>query len=269
MPISPTARFPVARVSSQESPSSAPLTPAEHRPQQPPARKPLAMRKFRISSLTPEGDIRSTDQIGPVMPVFEAPFSAFARGTLIKTSDGPVAAEDLCPGMELITAEFGPMPLLWHGSMTLVPEISGMDTGGATLVRINADSFGLARPAGDLIAGPGLRLLTRLTEPGDIVGADKILTPAADLADGINIIQIAPPTPVNVFHICLARHATIYAADLEVESFHPGPAFERDMGPNMLSLFLSFFPHIKRPSDFGPLAHPRLGFDGQSQINSE
>jgi hypothetical protein len=32
----------------------------------------------------------------------------------------------------------------------------------------------------------------------------------------------------------------------------------------MLELYLSFFPHITRVSDFGPLAYPRIVSDGHS-----
>ncbi|WP_299847937.1 Hint domain-containing protein [uncultured Roseovarius sp.] len=225
-------------------------------------RKSLVMRKFQIASLTRDGAIHSTDQIGPATPEFEAAFSGFAHGTLIKTSEGMIAVEDLLPGMELITAERGPMPLLWIGSMTLVPEHDSPTSKNTRLTRIMSDSFGLARPAGDLMAGPGARILTRTTEFHDIVGAEQILAPARELVDGVQVIHISPPRPVSVYHLCLHRHATINVAGLEAETFHPGPGFECAMGTNMLALFLSFFPHIHVPSDFGPLAHPRRAENG-------
>ena len=231
------------------------------------SRKSLVMRKFQIASLTPSGAIYGTDQVGPATAAFESAFSAFARGTQIKTTRGPVAVEDLQPGMEIQTSEHGPMPLLWIGTMTLMPDRGEMGAGGTRLTRIMADSLGLARPAVDLMAGPGARLLVRPTELHDIVGAERILIPARDLVDGVNIIDIAPPRPVSTYHLCLHRHATILAAGLEAESFHPGPGFERGMGQNMLSLFLSFFPHIHAPSDFGPLAHPRVSANGQSEVD--
>ena len=84
-------------------------------------RKARMMRRYRIRSLREDGSVHETENIGPATPVFEKAFSAFARGTLIKTTTGPVAVEDLEPGMMLITAEHGPSQLLWIGSMTLVP----------------------------------------------------------------------------------------------------------------------------------------------------
>lgn len=230
-------------------------------------RSALVMRKFQINSLARNGAIHSTDQIGPATPIFESAFSAFARGTLIKTTDGLIAVEDLLPGMQLITREHGPMPLLWIGSMTCMPKRDTMGGKDARLTRIMADGVDMARSSGDLIAGPGARLLVRPTDMHDIVGADHVLTPARDLVDGLHIIDITPPRPVTLFHLCLHRHATITAAGIEAETFHPGRGFQSYMGQNMLSLFLSFFPHIHAPSDFGQLAHPRVRARAGAEID--
>ena len=73
-------------------------------------RKARMMRRYRIRSLREDGSVHETENIGPATPVFEKAFSAFARGTLIKTTTGPVAVEDLEPGMMLITAFWG----VWH-----------------------------------------------------------------------------------------------------------------------------------------------------------
>jgi len=222
-----------------------------------PARKALVMRRYNISALQPDGQLRDTDQIGPAMPAFEAAFSAFAHGTLIATAQGQVPVEDLVPGMELLTEDFGPMPLLWVGAMTMVPRSDQFPAGGS-LTRITADSFGFGRPQTDIMAGPGARFLLRPTGIAGDGGQERALVPAAHLADGMNAIEIVPPSPVTVYHLCLKRHAILSVGGLQAESFHPGADFEQQMGPNMLSLFLTFFPHIREPRDFGPLAHPRL-----------
>lgn len=224
------------------------------------------MRKYHIASLMEDGSVRTSDQIGPAMPAFEAAFSAFAHGTLISTTRGQVAVEDLLPGMKLQTAEHGAQQILWIGSMTLMPRSDALPDSG-NLTRIPADSYGMARPERDLICGPGARLLMRPVGMGRQVDAERALTPAARLADGTNAIAVFPPRPVTVYHICTRRHAVINAGGLSAETFHPGAGFERQMGPNMLSLFLSFFPHVKQPRDFGPLAHPRLPFNETDRAN--
>ena len=244
------------------SPSKLPRGPRPHQSERPgpvSGRKPLSMRKYQISTLRDDGSVHTSDQIGPATPVFESAFSAFAHGTVIATSQGPVPVEDLVPGMQIVTRDHGPQQLIWVGAMTLMPRADDMPYSGG-LTRIMADSFGMGRPETDLMAGPGARLLMRPSGRAERYGSERSLTPASQIVDGMNAIEVSPPQPVRVYHLCLRRHAIITAAGMEAESYHPGRGFERAMGPNMLSLFLSFVPHVKKPHDFGPLAHARLPF---------
>ncbi|GAB4304032.1 MAG: hypothetical protein Kow0058_17740 [Roseovarius sp.] len=218
------------------------------------------MRKYRIAALREDGSVRDCDQIGPATPFFEAAFSAFAHGTPIATTRGQIPVEDLVPGMKLITENRGPQQLLWIGAMTLMPR-SDLFPEAPSLTRIIADSFGLGRPQTDILAGPGARLLRRPADMPQQAAGGRILTPAARLVDGVTAVEISPPSPVTVYHLCLRRHAIITAAGMAAESYHPGPGFEHRMGPNMLGLFLSFFPHVRRPADFGPLSCERLPLD--------
>lgn len=215
------------------------------------------MRKYQISSLKGDGDVKLSEHIGPAMPMFESAFSAFARGTLIETSQGPVAIEDLVPGMKLVTPGLGACPLLWIGSMTLVPNAEGLAPRDTRLTRIMADSLGIGRPLSDFMAGPGARIVSGRAGRLGVDPAERVLVPVRNLIDDMNVVSITPPRPVTVYHLCLPRHTTIWAGGLEAETFHPGIGFERNLGPNMLSLLLSFFPHIREPKDFGGLAHPR------------
>lgn len=228
-------------------------------------RKRQMLRKYRILSLRNDGSIHETENIGPATAPFEAAFSAFARGTLIKTTTGPVAVEDLLPGMKIVTCEHGPMPLLWLGAMTLVPDAEGTVPQNRRITRIMGDALGMGRPMMDVMAGPGARLLSRPLGLRDSFGGEQVLTPARDLADGMSVVEITPAHPVTVFHIALRRHSTICAGGLEFESYHPGAGFERHMSQNMLSLFLSYFPHIHEAHQFGALSHPRLPFGTAAQ----
>ena len=228
----------------------------------PAARSSRQMRKFQMAYLRPDGSPCWTEQIAPAAPIFDSAFSAFSHGTLLQTPSGQVAVQDLEPGMSVSTADHGPSRVLWIGSMTLVPAALGVDQTACRLTRIMPDSFGLGRPEANLTAGPGARILARPPGLRDSFGRERVLTPASDLVDGMNVIELVPPRPVTVYHLCLRRHAILRASGIEVESFHPGPGFERAMGPNMLALFLSLFPHVKKPSDFGSTSHPRLPLQG-------
>ncbi|SEP81254.1 Hint domain-containing protein [Thalassovita taeanensis] len=215
-------------------------------------RKPALMRRYDVTYLGSSGRTEWQNFVAPANATFESAFSAFARGTLIRTTDGPCAVEDLDPGMMIETHEFGPQPLQWLGSMQIIPN-APVDTPEQTrLTRIMPDTFGIGRPISDLMIGPGARLLRHV--PGGEPDQDE-LTPVSNVVDGDGVFQITPPMPVQVHHLCLPRHATIFVGGLRMESYHPGEGFAELLGPNMLKLFLSLFPHIQSLQDFGTMAY--------------
>ena len=227
---------------------------SDRRPQR---AKPLT-RRYEVAYLSAAGSVAQTTRLAPALPQFEDAFSAIARGTLITTDRGTVAIEDLLPGDRVLTMENGPEPILWIGSMMLYPAgaTPGFDSGG--LVRITSDRFGYSRPHSDLLLGPSARLLHRHSRVAEIIGVPSALAPVRGFVDGMGVIRIDPMSPVPVFHLCLAHHRTIRASGIEIETFHPGPASDAMLDPELMSLFLAFFPHIRKIEDFGPLAHPRL-----------
>ncbi len=249
----PTANFstPPADLTLQDNADTRPV-PAR------PVRAPRAMRKFQIAYLDRDGLPCWTDQIAPAHPVFESAFSAFAHGVPIATPDGPVAVQDLVPGMRITTATRGPMQVLWVGAMTLVPQMPGANVAAGRMTRVMPESFGLGRPDSNLMAGPGARMLARPPGMDHGLGRERLLIPAQDLVDGMNVIEVAPQRPITLYHLALRQHSILRAAGIEMESFHPGVAFERRMGHNMVTLFLSLFPHISEPGDFGKTACPRI-----------
>jgi hypothetical protein len=152
------------------------------------------------------------------------------------------------------TSSGEPAKLIWIGSSTFVPA----DTGRRTpLVRIMADSFGQDRPASFVTVGPGARVLHTPHHLRAEAGETRLLTPVREFVDGVNVIEVTPPTPVRLFHLCLTRHAAIRVNGLEMESFHPGAQSLRGVSETLRDRFLSIFPRIGHLPDFGPLAHPR------------
>ncbi len=120
------------------------------------------------------------------------------------------------------------------------------------LTRIMTGALGMGKPMVDLMTGPGARIVQRRS-----AHSDQILRPVHDLTDGNSVISVNPPGAVHLYHIALQRHATITAAGLTLETFHPGPGFENGLTQQHLAQFIALFPHVRRPSDFGSLAHPR------------
>ncbi len=197
------------------------------------------------------GEATRFTRIGPSLPLFEEAFTAFARGSLVQTPDGLVAIDDLAPGTAVTTAQ-GAAEVLWIGSVLLAPLPDG--SGTPDLFRIEADTFGLDRPGSDLLLGPAARLLRPVrSAPGG-----RALVPVTDLAGLDGVIRLRPATPVRLYHLALEVQAVIRVNGVEVESYHPGPLPALREAPEVLGHFLSLFPHVRDPSDFGRLAHPRL-----------
>jgi len=216
------------------------------------------MRRYEISSLRDNGDIRQSQHIAPADPLFEEAFSAMARGTVIETTTGRRAVEDLLPGDVVVTTSQGPQPVLWIGSMAIVPNAPVANKEHSRLIRVLADSYGGEGTLSDFLGGPAARIVKSSASFRQNMAHTKMLVPLHDLTDGVNIFEVSPPSTVAVFHICLAQHATFMASGLEIESFHPGYDRFDGLDRNLHALFLTLFPHVESMADFGALALPRV-----------
>ncbi|QUJ78026.1 Hint domain-containing protein [Sulfitobacter albidus] len=219
-----------------------------------PAPKQLPQRSYEVAALREDGSLFIGQSSAPALPLFESAFSAFTHGSLVQTSYGPVAVEDLQPGDRVETIEGDSAELVWIGTSTFSPADAGKRT---KLTRVMADSFGQSRPERALTFGPGARILHTPAALRGIADGKPLLTPAARFIDGVNVIEVAPPTPTRMFHLCLTRHAVILVDGIEAETFHPGFTAPRGLSHSLRDRFISLFPRIAHLSDFGPLAHPR------------
>ncbi|KIC12261.1 hypothetical protein RA19_03195 [Leisingera sp. ANG-M1] len=224
------------------------------------------LRRYEVSSLLPSGGISETRHIAPALPLFEDAFCAFSRGSLVETTQGPIAVEDLLPGDEILTSEGGGQTLVWIGHTSLLPARPGSRGRSHHLTSFMADSLGLQKPAASLVVGPAARLLRMPPHMQGGPDGTQLLTPAAEFQDGMSIFETAPPTPVDMYHLCLPRHAVINAGGLEFETYHPGPDALKLASYAIKTLFLNLFAHADSIADFGPLAHPRA--DGGTRSGS-
>lgn len=213
-----------------------------------------ATRLFEVTALRADGTRSISTFKAPAIPLFESAFAAFARGVVLNGPAGPVAIEDLQPGDMLDTVGGAPARVVWIGSSNFVPA----DTGRRMpMVRVMADSFGPTRPTSFVTLGPWARILHTPAHLRSMTDGAPMLTPVHEFVDGVNVIEVVPPTPVRMFHICLTRHAAIDVGGIAVETFHPGLAAARRLSHAQRTFFLSMFPQFAHLSDFGPLAHPR------------
>lgn len=214
----------------------------------------LPQRNYEVAALREDGSLFIGQSSAPAMGLFESAFSAFTHGSLVQTQIGPVAVEDLQPGDMIDTDTGKAAELIWIGTATFSPADAGKRT---KLTRVMADSFGQSRPERPLTFGPGARILHTPPALRGIANGKRLLTPAARFIDGVNVIEVSPPTPSRMFHLCLSRHAVISVDGIEAETFHPGINAPRGVSHSHRDRFLSMFPRIAHMSDFGALAHPR------------
>ena len=211
------------------------------RPQSKEPQKQSLMRRYECLTMETSRTI-----IAPATPLFEAAFSAFARGTVFKTDHGPCPVEDLFPGMMLETVEYGAQPLLWRGAMNIVPNTPCEDPDSQRLARVMQGSFGFARPESDLMLGPAATVVR------PALGNDAPqLVPIKDLVDGHTVFRTQPPSTVQVFHLVLPQQCSLIANGVQLASYHPPLRRIRGLGPNMKQLFMSFFGHVRGLEGFG------------------
>lgn len=226
----------------------------------PQARTARLTRRFEFEWL--DGDsVMDGVHVAPALPVFEKAFGAFTHGVLIQTTEGPVAVEDLIPGMHLECANGCTSRLMWKGSIMVVPNAPTLNDEPDRLYRVMPDAFGLGRPVQDQTFGPHVRRLDRDPKIRASLGTERALVPLAALADGNSVIEVTPMSPTRVYHLACEDHATILAAGLEVETYHPGPETPLSLSEEMMAHFLRFFPYTRSLRDFGRLSAPRLTRD--------
>lgn len=221
----------------------------------PDAPKPaFGVRVADITALKDDGQILIGQRRVPTLPQFDKAFSAFAQGTIFQAKQGFIAVEDLQPGDQLMTASGTIELVTWIGSATFSPNDQG---DRMHLVRIMPDSFGVSRPDSFISLGTAARVLQTPSDLRATAGSTPMLTPARHFLDGVNVIEVMPPTPIRLFHVGLRRHGALLASGLEVESYHPGSNPVLNLSNTLRTAFMSLFPHVDRLSDLGGMAYAR------------
>ncbi len=238
------------------------------RPVHPAAPQPaLPQRRYDALALLGDGSLAEISRRAPAHPIFESAFAALARGTLLATEEGPVAIEDMLPGMKVETRDEGFQTVEWVGTITLVPSQPAGQM-PLRLFRVPVDSFGPSRPMPDLMLAPHARLLHRSPRLRNVVSDDAALTPVTAFEDGQTVIRVAPVSAVSVYHLAFREHHILRANGLEIESYHPGEDLFARLGGENLKLFQSFFPHLSSLADLGALRAPRVSVEEFAALNA-
>lgn len=217
-------------------------------------------RRFDVEWFDGTG-IQDFSRVVPALPLFEEAFGAFAHGIVIQTDRGPVAIEDIEPGMMLETGDGDFVRLMWKGSINLIPGAPTLSDVPQKIYRMMPDALGPGKPVQDQSFGPHARRLDRDPKARALLGVEQALLPLRLLADGMSVIEVQPVAPVRIYHLATERHAAILAGGVEVETYHPGPDFALSMSDEMMDVFMNFFPYLDDIPDFGRMCAARLSED--------
>jgi hypothetical protein len=131
----------------------------------------------------------------------------YCRGTRILTDEGEVAVEDLRIGDRLVTAFGEVRPIVWIGRRSYDGQFAkGKRNLLPVLIRAGALEDGV--PRRDLWVSPLHAMFL-----------DAVLIAAADLVNGISVVQPRTVDRVEYFHVELAIHDIIFAEGAASESF--------------------------------------------------
>lgn len=131
----------------------------------------------------------------------------FLAGTMIATPDGEKPVEDFARGDLVVTADGKIAAVAWLGRQTVVKTFA--DPVRSFPIRIRADALGANLPKRDLLVSPDHALLL-----------DGVLVHAGALVNGSSIARETPLEERFVyFHIELDDHALILAENIPAETF--------------------------------------------------
>jgi len=174
----------------------------------------------------------------------------FTPGTMIETTRGAVAVEDLAVGDLVKTLDDGAQAIRWIGRTTI-------SRGDLVLqerlrpVLIAKGALGDNRPARDMRVSPMHRVLRSGLRAELLFGSEEVLVPASHLIGHNGIAQILPVGPVTYIHLAFDQHQIILSDGAWTESFLPGSqvlsGFDAQVRDEIEALFSDVCPQAVRP----------------------
>ena len=129
----------------------------------------------------------------------------FVSGTLIATTRGEVAVEDLTVGDLAVTASGEERPIRWIGHKRVERPVHAQQP-----VRVMAGAFGEGLPARDLFLSPGHAVCV------DVMG--EVFVPVDHLINGATVARVEV-SEVTYWHVELESHDVLLAEGLPCESY--------------------------------------------------
>lgn len=179
----------------------------------------------------------------------------FTNGTMIKTTRGSVAVEDLTVGDLVLTVDHGLQPIRWIGARSLDREMLDQNP-NLRPIRIRAGSLGLNTPSQDLELSPQHRIMARSPIVQRMFGESEVLVAAKHLTNlpGIDVVEDCEG--VTYFHLLFDRHEVIWSNGAQTESFYTGPQALKSVPQNARDEIFQLFPNLKDPDFYPEPARP-------------
>lgn len=185
----------------------------------------------------------------------DGPITCFTPGTMIRTSRGLVAVEELRVGDLVVTMDQGLRPIRWTGQRRLSAQYL-RHTPDFRPVRIAAGALGGGQPLRDLVVSPEHRVVLSGPVVQLFSGEYEVLCAAKDLIGQRGITQTAPKG-VTYIHILFDSHHIVDSDGAWTESFQPSNATMHAIDSAARSEILTLFPELEQPHGRNAFASAR------------
>ncbi len=222
-----------------------------------PAGQPEAVWQGRVDDPR-SGAMYTRDQIGQeqlddllahfsqTAPTTRQIAMCLTRGTMIRTSAGEVAVEDLIVGDQVETLDDGPQTLRWIGSRRV------RASGNLLPVRIAKNAFRPGSPNHDLLVSPKHRVVIRGWQAEVLFGQEEVLCTAGGLVNDDTITPAADMDEVEYFHLLFDSHQLIYSNNALTESFNPSEVALNAIEAEVRDEIYALFPQLRDdPASYG------------------
>ena len=199
-------------------------------------------------------DLESTNKSG----VAGISITCFAAGTLIETSEGLTAVEDLVVGDEVLCGDGQIRPVRW---------ISRRHVGAAELtrnpefrpIRIRKGAFTDVSPYADLVVSQQHKVLIDDWRAELMFGEERVFVPAVHLINDSDIQRDHAAEEVTYYHFMFDCHQTVFSNGLETESFFPGAGAIDGVSQAGREELFRLFPALENSAEaYGPTCYATL-----------
>ena len=163
----------------------------------------------------------------------------FLKGTVIETSNGLTAIEDLKSGDLVETEHHGLQAIRWIGSTRVATKEKLYP------VRISAGALGRNLPQRDLLVSRQHRIVVSSQIAERMFGSRDVLVAATKLTELPGIYEDKSFEQAEYFHMLFDRHEIVFAENTPVESLYTGPEALQAVPDLARAEILTLFPELE------------------------